>query len=169
MPLLKLTTSTGVEVDFLTQTPASATYLDEIKKYFEDLAVRYKSAAEKASQPALKASPAETDKSLASFIFLDFFAMLARSTVQDAISLLQTQQASLNADESLADFVARRSDLGHDVSSIALANVTRPLRGEVELRIPGAVYTVKRGDTVQSIAAKVNHDVVTLRSANPLL
>jgi LysM repeat protein len=169
MPLLKLETSTGVEVDFLTQTPASATYLEEIKTYFEDLAVRYKSAAEKASQPSLKASTEETDKSLASFIFLDFFLMLARSTVQDAISLLQTQQASVNADESLADFVARRSDLGHDVSSIALANATRPLRAGVELRIPGAVYTVKRGDTVQSIAAKVNHDVVTLRSANPLL
>lgn len=169
MPLLKLSTSTGVEVDFLTQTPASQTYLDEIKKYFEDLAVRYKSAAEKASQQSLKTEPDTAEKSLASFIFLDFFAMLARATVQDAISLLQTQQATLNDRESLADFVVRRSDLGHDVSSIALANSTRPLRGGVELSIPGAVYTVKRGDTVQSIAAKVNHDVVTLRSANAVL
>jgi LysM repeat protein len=169
MPLLKLTTSTGVNVDFLTQTPADQTYLDDVKKYFEALAVRYKSAAEKASQQSLQASPEPTEKSLASFIFLDFFAMLARSTVQDAISLLQTQQATLNADESLADFVVRRSDLGHDVSSIALANSSRPLRGGVELNIPGAVYTVKRGDTVQSIAAKVNHDIVKLRSANPSL
>src|SRR5678816_4600037 len=56
-----------------------------------------------------------------------------------------------------------------DRRDLALANATRPLRAGVELRVPGAVYTVKRGDTVQSIAAKVNHDILALRSANPLL
>lgn len=169
MPLLTLTTSTGINVDFLTQTPASQTYLDEIKTYFQQLAVRYKSPAEKSSQESLQAAPDEAQKSLASFIFMDYFAMLARATIQDAISLLQNRQASLNKDESLADFVDRRFDLGHNVASVAHANSSRPLRGGVELRVPGAVYTVKRGDTVQSIAAKVSHDIVTLRSANPML
>ncbi|HEX3249359.1 MAG TPA: LysM peptidoglycan-binding domain-containing protein [Pyrinomonadaceae bacterium] len=169
MPLMRLTTSSGIEVDFFTKTPASNAYLEEIKKYFAELAVRYKSPAEKASQQSFATSSEATDKSLASFIFLDFFAMLARSTVQDAISLLQKQEAPLAAAESLAQFVIRRPELGHDVSSIALANVKHPLRGGVELRVPGAVYTVKRGDTVQSIAAKVNHDIVKLRTSNPLL
>jgi len=169
MPLLKLTTSTGVDVDFFTQTPASAAYLDEVKKYFREMAVRYKSAAEKKDQASFKVMPELENKSLASFIFLDFFAMLARSTVQDAISYLQTQKAPLTESESLAEFINRRTDLGIDVRELALANATRPLRAGVQLRVPGAVYTVKRGDTVQSIAAKVNHDILTLRSANPLL
>jgi LysM repeat protein len=140
-----------------------------VKKYFEEMAVRYKSPSERADQRSFKSTPELENKSLASFIFLDFFAMLARSTIQDAISLLQTQTAPLNENESLADFVDRRTDLGIDVRELALANATRPLRAGVELRVPGAVYTVKRGDTVQSIAAKVNHDILTLRSSNPLL
>lgn len=169
MPLLKLNTSTGVDVDFFTKTPASTTYLEEVKKYFEEMAVRYKSAAEKKDQASFKTTPELENKSLASFIFLDFFAMLARSTVQDAISYLQTQKAPLNEGESLAEFVNRRTDLGIDVRELALANATRPLRAGVQLRVPGAVYTVKRGDTVQSIAAKVDHDILSLRSANSLL
>ncbi len=169
MPLLKLTTSTGVDVDFFTKTPASTAYLEEVKEYFRQMAVRYKSAAEKKDQASFKATPELENKSLASFIFLDFFAMLARSTVQDAISFLQTQKAPLNEGESIAELVNRRTDLGIDVRELALANATRPLRAGAQLRVPGAVYTVKRGDTVQSIAAKVNHDILTLRSANPLL
>lgn len=169
MPLLKLTTSTGVDVDFLTMTPASVDYLGEVKIYFEQMAVRYKTASEQKNPQSLKSSPELGEKSLASFIFMDFFAMLARSTVQDAISLLQTQQAPLEADESLADFVMRRSDLAIDVPSLAMANATRPLRAGVRLRVPDVVYTVKRGDTVQSVAAKLNHDVVQLREANPAL
>jgi LysM repeat protein len=169
MPLLKLTTSTGVDVDFLIKTPASTAYLGQVKEYFRQMAVRYKSPAEKKDQASFKATPELENKSLASFIFLDFFAMLARSTVQDAISYLQTQKAPLNEGESLTDLVNRRTDLGIDVQELALANATRPLRAGVQLRVPGAVYTVKRGDTVQSIAAKVNHDILTLRSANPSL
>ncbi|HET7286384.1 MAG TPA: LysM peptidoglycan-binding domain-containing protein, partial [Pyrinomonadaceae bacterium] len=161
MPLLKLTTSTGVDVDFFTKTPASTAYLEQVKAYFREMAVRYKSAAEKKDQASFKSAPELENKSLASFIFLDFFAMLARSTVQDAINYLQTQKAPLNEGESLVDLVNRRTDLGIDVRELALANATRPLRAGVELRVPGAVYTVKRGDTVQSIAAKVNHDILT--------
>ena len=169
MPLLHLSTSTGVDVDFFTQTPASTDYLAEVKKYFEQMAVRYKSASEQQDQQSLKTSSELNDKSLASFIFMDFFAMLARATIQDAINLLEKQQAPLQAGESLADFVERRSDLAIDVASLALANATRPLRAGVQLRVPGVVYTVKRGDTVQSVAAKLNHDVVALRHANPVL
>ena len=169
MPLVTLKTSTGVEVDFLTMTPASAEYLADIKKYFQQMAVRYQTASEKKNPQSLKSSPELCDKSLASFIFMDFFALLARSTVQDAISLLQTQQAPLETDESLADFVMRRSDLAIDVPTLAMANATRTLRAGVRLRVPNVVYTVKRGDTVQSVAAKLNHDVVALRQANPAL
>src|ERR1043165_2546945 len=105
-------------------------------------------------------------RTLASFIFLDFFAMLARSTIQDAITSLQEKEAPLDPNESLANFVERRANLAIDVASLALANPTRPLRAGVELRIPGVTYTVKRGDTLQSIAARFNHDILELRQAN---
>ncbi|MBC7967704.1 MAG: LysM peptidoglycan-binding domain-containing protein, partial [Fuerstia sp.] len=169
MPLLKLTTSTGVDVDFLTMTPSSDAYLSEVKVYFEEMAVRYRSAAERANPQATPKSREETDKSLASFIFLDFFAMLARSAVQDAISQLQKQQAPLEADESLLAFVQRRKELAIDVTSLALANAARPLRAGVQLRVPGVVYTVKRGDTVRSVVAKLKLDPKELRRANPRL
>lgn len=169
MPLLTLSTSTGVDVDFSTQTPASDEYLAQVKAYFEQMAVRYRSASEKKNEQSLRTSPEEGEKSLASFMFLDFFAMLARATVQDAISLLQEQQAPLASDESLASFVTRRSDLAIDVESLAMANATRPLRSGLQLSVPGAVYTVKRGDTLQSIAARLDHDVLSLRAANPAM
>jgi LysM repeat protein len=170
MPLLRLTTSTGINVDFLTQTPASEEYLASIKAYFEQLAVKYKSPAEKAANPqTLSDSPEPREKSLASFIFLDFFTMLARSTIQDAISALQTQEAALDTNESLASFVQRRPDLAIDVVSLAMANVTRPLRAGVQVRVPGVVYTIKLGDTLQTIAARFNVDILELRFANPLL
>ena len=169
LPLLSLTTSTGIDVDFSTQTPASAEYLASIKAYFEQMAVRYKGPSEKGSEQSLAQSTEDGEKSLASFVFLDFFAMLARSTVQDAISYLQAKEAPLDPNESLANFVQRRTDLAIDVASLALANATRPLRAGVELRVPGVVYTVKRGDTLQSIAARFDHDILELREANPLL
>src|SRR5205085_6788759 len=50
-----------------------------------------------------------------------------------------------------------------------LANATKPLRAGVPLRVPNVVYTVKRGDTMQSIAARLDHDMLSLRDANPLL
>lgn len=167
MPLLKLTTSTGVDVDFFTITPSSPAYLAEVKAYFEEMAVRYKSASEQKNPQALKASTELADKSLASFLFMDFFAMLARSTVQDAINLLQTQEAPLNPDESLAELIRRRPELGIDVASLAMANAGRPLRAGVQLRVPGVVYTIKQGDTVESVAAKLDHSAAQLRLANP--
>ena len=169
MPLLSLTTTTGVNVDFSTQTPASEEYLASIKAYFEEMAVRYKSPSERASEPSPAQSTEGAEKSLASFIFLDFFAMLARSTIQDAITSLQEKEAPLDPNESLANFVERRANLAIDVASLALANPTRPLRAGVELRIPGVTYTVKRGDTLQSIAARFNHDILELRQANPFV
>ncbi len=166
MPLLRLTTSTGVDVDFTTQTPANNEYLATVKAYFEQLAVKYKTPAEKAAQPqSVNESPEQQEKSLASFIFLDFFTMLARSTIQDAISALQTQEAALDAHESLASFVQRRTDLAIDVVSLAMANLTRPLRAGVQMRVPGVVYTIKLGDTLQSIAAQFNVDIIELRLA----
>ena len=169
MPLLRLTTDTGVDVDFMTQTTVSEEYLASVKAYFEQMAVKYKSPSEKATSQTLRDVPEQPEKSLASFIFLDFFAMLARSTIQDAIGVLQKQEAAPEANESLATFVQRRTDLAIDVTSLAMANVKRPLRAGVQLRVPGVVYTVKRGDTLQSIAAKLNVDLVELRLANPLL
>lgn len=169
MPLLKLTTSTGVDVDFFKQTPASVEYLESVKKYFEQMAVRYRTASERVDNSAVRVSREETDKSLASFIFLDFFSLLARSTVQDAINLLQAQEAPLEAGESLADLTARRPDLAIDVLNLVHANATRPLRAGVQLRVPGAVYTVKHGDTIPSIAAKLRLDHTEMRQANPAL
>jgi LysM domain len=169
MPLLKLETSTGVEVDFLTKTPSSDTYLASVKKYFEEMAVRYKTASERASLQSVRASAEETDQSLASFIFLDFFALLARSTIQDAINLLQAQQAPLEADESLADFVRNHPELAIDVPSLALANATRPLRASIRLHVPGVVYTAKQGDTAESVASKLKLDVAGLLKANAVM
>src|ERR1044072_7075425 len=51
MPLLSLTTTTGVNVDFSTQTPASEEYLAWIQAYFEEMAGRFKSPSERASEP----------------------------------------------------------------------------------------------------------------------
>lgn len=169
MPLITLKTSTDIEVEFWKYTPASETYLAEVKKYFEQMAVRYQTAAERANEQPQRASLEETDKSLASFIFLDFFALLARSTVQDAINLLQAQPATTEVGESLASFVARRPELSIDVASLAHANATRPLSPGIRLRVPGAVYTVKNGDRLSRIAARFNVEHTALQAANPAL
>ncbi len=166
MPLLKMTTSTGVDIDFYTKTPSSAGYLLAVKAYFEEMAVRYKSASERTGLQSVPESIEETDKSLASFIFMDFFALLARSTIQDAINLLQAQQAPLQAEESLAGFVGNHPELAIDVPALALANADRPLRAGIRLRVPGVVYTAKHGDTAESVAAKLKLDLVQLRYAN---
>jgi len=167
MPLLKLTTDTGVDVDFQTQTIVGNEYLATVKAYFEELAVRYKSPAEKANSQSSREPVEPDEKSLASFIFLDFFAMLARSTIQDAIGLLQSSEEPVEPDESLTAFVQRNTRLAIDVVSLAMANERRPLRAGVQLHVIGVTYTVKRGDTLQAIAAKFNVDILELRLANP--
>jgi hypothetical protein len=128
VPAITMTTPAGDTVDFSLYNETSTEVLAAIKEYFRELQM----AADKASNaPALARSlaSAETALSMATFLWMDFFAMIARESIQSAIDALASAVIETDGSASLRQLAARHGRYGRTAEELARANMTRPLQG----------------------------------------
>ncbi|MGB8192127.1 MAG: LysM domain-containing protein, partial [Chitinophagaceae bacterium] len=148
------------------KTPAGTIYFDDekakylydeqqlslIRELFRELSVR---AAGNRSQNAPGAGNSEK-QSLATYMFVDYVALLAKEAVQRASDRMAELVIPAPEGKSLNDIVNENPHYGITAQEIAFSNRTRPLSSGVGLRLTGVQYTVKEGDTLDSISHRLN-------------
>jgi hypothetical protein len=154
-PWMTLTRPDGTTFNFAKDNQATSTELDAIRRQFDQLEVRYRDDAANAVR---RATVGEVQLSMATFMFVDFFAMLARATVQLAIDELRQASVAV-AGRSLTALVAAHSDWGVSVEEIAHANRMRRLANGVTLIVPPFRRRLLPDETPAAIAAAFGVDL----------
>ncbi len=142
------------QVDFATETLVDSNYHREIQLYFEKLAVRYRTELEAGVDAAdeaarMRAAFEEEKESLATYIFRDFFTILARANVQNAIDLLAAFNHTAAASDTLDSLAAA---FGSTPALIAQNNISL-LLGVQSIVVSGVVYQTETAQSFDGIAA----------------
>lgn len=157
MPELTMTATLNGEtikqVNFAEQTMVDAEYHREIQAYFAKLSVRYRSGLEAAADEAdniarMRFAEPEEKESLATYIFRDFFTILVRANVQNAIDLLDAFNHTATSDDSLNGL---SSTFGSTPELIA-ENNSSLLLGVPELVVSGVRYQIETEQSCNAIA-----------------
>lgn len=154
----------GVSVSFKSPENVTPGYQQQVRATFQDMAVDYRSEAERASDQAEftsnNTSPARAGAvSMATAVFEDFFTLIARAALQDAIDSFENYQHTVSGTDSL-DSIARQyttdSQKPLTRAAVAEANRAASLNAGLTLHIPGIGYQVRSGDTFEKIALLFN-------------
>ncbi|UOQ99309.1 LysM peptidoglycan-binding domain-containing protein [Hymenobacter sp. 5317J-9] len=168
IPLLKLV-SDDYSVDFGTgPLLADQAYLEGIRAYFRELAVQFENEAE---QPDTGATALNEDQqTLATFMFTDYFALLAKQLVQYAEDDFRNAAVVVKAGDSLASLAREYAHYGLDTAELAYANRLRPLQTGRHLTIRGARHLVQHGEQLADIYGRFEglHASAALGQAEPL-
>ncbi len=157
----------GTPVDF-SANPQPFSYLGTVQEQLQRLAVQFRSAAEAVSDNPSDCPPV-TDSSLpatppavsfASFIVQDYFEMLVKNVVQDAINAFGRFSYPVTATTTLGAVVDyfTAAPLNNTVSAARVANANGPVRLTADQRVtlPGIAYPVATSDTFNGIVATYN-------------
>ncbi|MEM9547525.1 MAG: LysM peptidoglycan-binding domain-containing protein [Bacteroidota bacterium] len=160
-PLLSLTTPTGTN-DFGEGASIQFTReeLNEIKAYFKQL-----SADQNESGDFVEDAIVEETQSLANYIFVDYFTMIAKSSVQSALDKMQVLEQEVQPDLNLLDLNSRFAHSGISQEEFAFTNRLHPLTPGIKIIIPGAKYTYKSKDTQQLLADTYGFDIQLLHES----
>ncbi len=175
LPELILLTQLGTEspetiADFSTYNMINEQYEEEILTYFEQLNVKYLNDLEQendthCNEYSTNNPPDDEDKSMASFMYQDYFLLLAKSSVSAAVSHLKALPYSYpGGTTSSLNQIA--TQYGITASSIATANRNTALSSDLSLLINGTTYTIQPGETLNDIATKFSTSVFDIVSAN---
>lgn len=124
--------------DFASYQPVDATYQAGVAAYFHDLDPRAR--PDRSAPTAILAR--EAGHSMASFVFRDYMALLAKSAVEACDALLQDWPWDLTATDSLATIAGQFP----------------------QIELP---YTVSLGDTVDQVAATLGASMSEVLALNP--
>jgi hypothetical protein len=169
VPAIVMTRPDGTTVDFTTYNETSTEVLAAIKEYFRQLQAR---AVQ--SESRSNAAP-DVTMSMATFLWMDFFAMIAREAMQSAIDTLKGATLVSTGSESLRDLVETLPLLGRSIRDVARANLTRSLQPGVTLLLPqsrrrrtnaGSAKTSNQLSTLIAIARVHDLDPVELAILN---
>jgi LysM repeat protein len=157
-PLLTLkSTLKGQEystpVDFETFTPVSIAYRQEIEAYFKKIAVDYRDPLEAAHNVKVMHENknlmlADTDPSMASVMYQDYFVMMAKAAINEAIDLMKNYSYDYK-NESL---VKLAQDFGVEKEVILNANRSATLTANLPLNIRGLYVTIQ-DETIDQLTA----------------
>ncbi|HTF06135.1 MAG TPA: LysM peptidoglycan-binding domain-containing protein, partial [Bacteroidia bacterium] len=147
-PLLTMETPAG-KVDFDRDASIQFTpeQLVEIKNYFRQLSGR-------TERSNINPDPIVEKESLARYVFIDFFTMIAKEAVQAAMDKLKSLQSEVKPGETLEGLAAKYKNSGITIEELAFANRMRKVHRGARLAVSGAKYTVRQGDTSQTIAKR---------------
>jgi len=171
VPAIVMTRPDGTPVDFATYNETSAEVLAAIKEYFRQLQAR---AAQSDSNVNAPATP-DVTMSMATFLWMDFFAMIAREAMQSAIDTLKGATLVATGNESLRDLVETLPLLGRSIRDVARANLARMLQPGMTLLLPpsrrrksnaGSAKTSSQLSTLIAIARVHDLDPVELAVLN---
>jgi LysM repeat protein len=150
--------------NFEEKTKVTDKYHEQIIKHFEELAIQYQNETEKKHDP-LNQKPGDQQKrleelkSLATYIFEDYFLLLAKALVQNALDLLTSQTYTVKEGDSLQriiDTFPKETKEDLTPGSIASANSTQPLQEGVKLELVNIQYPIQGSESLEQIAQKFN-------------
>src|SRR5690606_33633904 len=99
-----------------------AAYLKRIRAYFAEMQVQYKNT----QQADLLRS--EDTQTMAAFLFIDYFVMLAKTGFQEIINGFKQTTLDTKKGDSLESVALRYRHYGVTAQSLAFANRHRPLK-----------------------------------------
>lgn len=146
-PLLSLVTPSG-EVDFGENASIRFTVeeLNLIKRYFSELSGGN-------ADTSVVGMALETKESLAHYIFLDYFTMLAKATVQDAIDKMKLLPQEVPAGKTLGELVQLYPHSGIDAAELAFSNRMKKVN-------PGTELLIRRGSGDTHTPAGLRHTII---------
>jgi LysM repeat protein len=158
----------GTPVDF-SANPQPFSYVDQVQVQLEELAVEYQSAAEAQNDESASDCPTVTDASLpatppnvsfATFIIQDYFEMIVKNVVQDAIDSFDSYTYTITAATTLNDVVVNftSAPLNNQLTAanVVTANPSVTLNETQPFNLVGITYPIAANDTFNSIIALYN-------------
>jgi LysM repeat protein len=151
---------------FFNNEKAQYTYdkvqLGLIHQYFRELSLRNRTKDANASFTAAE----EEKQSLATFMLVDYIALLAKESAQKGIDRLATLTLAVDEGDSYDDIVNKYPNFGISAIELAHANRTRKLKTRVALAIKQVQYTIKHNDTLQSVSNRFGVEHQHILNAN---
>lgn len=149
----------GINYTFADYNTTSSGYLDYLRTYFGELAVKVQKEEKK--DPAKIAVLTDADSpSLGSFLFSDYFLLICKQMIQTAQDSLQHFKYYLQAGQTVDDMVNWANDRGqlsgltaYTVEELFTDNSTVALNTGKALKIQNQIYVVQAADTFASIAS----------------
>ena len=151
--------SDEVRVRFDSYSMCTEEYLDSIQEYLNQLMVEFKNELDvndKGGNLNIMFNGVKpiTPRSMATFIFEDYFQMIAQHTFQAAIDALKNYKYKLREDDQISDILewAKQFKNEFTLADLVKANKTHPLKGNQELIMQGLEYQIQSGDSLARIA-----------------
>ncbi len=148
--------------EFSNYNTCTEDYLKQVKEYFKKLAVQVEK--EQYTKTKLKDANNNSGQSFATYVFEDYFLLIARHLIQTGIDSIKTYKYTIKNDDSLQSIYGWAKNLSSDemtYASIVTNNATHPLTPGNDISVGDTTHTVKDHDTFSSIA---NQHLVTLES-----
>ena len=147
-----------LDYTFGTYNVLSDTYIHDLRVYFDDLAVQLQQNQEAGEQ--LRAIALQNDsESLGTFIFADYFLLIARQMLQNAQDALSAFNYQLVAGDTPGTIVnwtnthGQFSGYSYTINDLFDNNKAHLLSSGKNLNVNEAVYSTVSGDTFSSISA----------------
>lgn len=171
IPTLYWTSDELHGVDYSTFRPVGPTYEEGVEKYFKSIIANPPASSPSVATGETAGEALEKTQSMASYIFCDYFLMIARNTVQAAMDLMESYTYKLTSTDSLAgiaacdkfppvelQYIVREGDtpgsiaLSFGLSAAELVYLNPHLAEQLKTKRPGDSLAVIIGVTPQSIA-----------------
>ena len=132
-------------INFETHNLYTAEELKKIKEYFREMMAQFEDRNE--GFGAEKEKLSSTERSLAQYVFVDYFAMMAKYSIGAAMDTLKQLQQSIPPTKSLADFVNEHAHYGKSIEELAYANRHKTLNTDATILIPELNYRLRKDET----------------------
>ncbi|MBS1913515.1 MAG: LysM peptidoglycan-binding domain-containing protein [Bacteroidetes bacterium] len=144
--------ATVADIDFASYNMVPDSYSGEIANHFKEIAMQFQTGLE-ASVDAneMQAAPEYTgdEESMASYVFDDYFMLLARGVVHAAMDLLKNYSIK-SAGETLA---ALATTYGVSPGEVGVANADLAITAPATLQLGGVAVTTTATDTLAALAS----------------
>ncbi len=145
----------GVNYNFGSYNTISPSFISDLRKYFNELAVRM----QKEDPTVFSNFKNEEDISVGNFVFSDYFLLICKQMVQNALDSLKDFKYYIgpgDTPDDIVNWINHNSELeggfSYTVEELFNDNANVVLNANKTMYIPNSKYTVKQGDTFDSIA-----------------
>ena len=178
-PGLVLDHSDGQPIDFSTFNKVNESYQQKVQRYFAKLSNDFQNSSNPSDSAEVQLYEDETTMSMASFVFRDYYNLLAKALLQEAIDLIKHYQISVEEtnDGSLSSIAATYNQMSAPGASGPVNNQVTPsmlvtqnrelkIASEKNLWIGG--YQVPKGatQTLQDSSDRFGTSTVPLAQVN---
>lgn len=156
--------------DFYTYSQCGEKYQAFLRTYFNQLEVQVKE--EQGGGVMATDAPQETIESLATFMFEDYFLLLARQSLQDAVDAMNAYTYPLAAGDSLQsilDWMNKVPGNKTTVSELIAKAVAHPLNAtnpSAPLWVAGLQHEIAAAQSLRAIGYAIGIDLTTLGNLN---